>query len=68
MFHAYDQVAVHVYSYWHNRRYIFCPGSFGYCKHRFIPTQYVLEIEICFLNLPQSMFQVVFGQEIFNLQ
>ena len=25
----------------HNRSYIFCPGSFGYCKHRFIPTQYV---------------------------
>ena len=25
----------------HNRRYIFCLGSFGYCKHRFIPTQYV---------------------------
>ena len=22
----------------HNRRFIFCPGSFGYCKHRFIPT------------------------------
>ena len=25
----------------HNRRYIFCPRSFGYCKYRFIPTQYV---------------------------
>ena len=43
MFHAYDQVAVHVYLYWtqDNRRYIFCPGSFSYCKHRFILTQYV---------------------------
>ena len=25
----------------HNRRNIFCPFFFGYCKHRFIPTQYV---------------------------
>ena len=25
----------------HNRRFIFCPGSFCYCKHRFIPIQYV---------------------------
>ena len=54
----------------HNRGYIFCPESFGYCKPRFIPTYVSIcfEIEIGFLNLPQFMFQEVFRQGIVNLQ
>ena len=44
MFHAYDQMAVHVYLYWTQdtiEGISFARDLFGYCKHRFIPTQYV---------------------------
>ena len=44
MFHAYDQVAVHVYLYWTQdtiEGISFARDLFGYRKHRFIPTHYV---------------------------
>ena len=73
MFHAYDQVAVHVYLYWTQdtiegisfaRDILVTVNTVSSLLSMFL----CFEIEIWFLNLPQSMFQVVFRQGIFNLQ
>ena len=72
MFHAYDQVAVHVYLYWTQDTI----EDISFARNLLVTVNTVsspaysvcFEIKIWLLNLPQSMFQVVFRQGIFNLQ
>ena len=72
MFHACDQVAVHVYLYWIQDT---IEGISKFAWDLLVIVNpvssplmfFCFEIEIGFLNLPQLMFQVVFRQGIFNL-
>ena len=72
MFHAYDQVALHIYLYWTQDTI----EGIAFARDLLVTLNPVsspliflcFEIEILFLNLPQLMFQVVFRQGIFSHQ